>query len=54
MEDIAKKAKKEYQRTWREKNKEHIKDYKKRWSKENPEKIKTYQDRYWLKRALES
>ncbi len=39
MKDIAKAARREYQR---------------KWAKNNPDKIKAAQERYWLKKAAET
>lgn len=55
LSEEAKAARREYQRRWREKNKERIaKTYKEWRSKpENKQKIKEYQKRYWERKAQE-
>ncbi|HHB2062801.1 TPA: hypothetical protein ACOQ5G_005731 [Bacillus cereus] len=44
-------AKREYQRQWREKNRERCNAYMNKWRKENPEKVKGYMDAHWEKKA---
>lgn len=51
IENKAIELKREYQRKWREKNKEKLNAYYKEWRKNNPEKIKEYDRNYWEKRA---
>jgi hypothetical protein len=46
--------KREYQRNWREKNREHVNSYMKQWVKKNPEKVRKNQERYWENKAKES
>lgn len=45
--------KREYQRRWREKNKDHINSYMKEWVKNNPDKVQQYQENYWERKAKE-
>lgn len=51
MSDEAKKARNEYQKKWREKNRERLREYHKKWRKENKEKVNEAINRYWEKRA---
>lgn len=68
LNDKAKAARREYQRTWqkehpeklrqymakwKKKNPERVKAYRKKWIKDHPEKVKEYQQRYWTKKAAE-
>ena len=49
--DEAKKKRLEYQRAYRERNREKIKAYQRDWHKANPEKNKEYVERHWNKLA---
>ena len=49
--DEAKKKRLEYQRAYRERNREKIKAYQRDWHKANPEKNKEYVERHWNKVA---
>ena len=49
--DEAKKKRLEYQRAYRERNRERIKAYQRDWHKANPEKNKEYVERHWNKVA---
>jgi predicted RNA-binding protein with RPS1 domain len=54
MNEAAKKAKREYAKKWREKNRERYNEYMKEWRNENKEKIQQYQENYWTKKAKEA
>lgn len=49
----AEEIKREYLRSWRAKNKEHIRKYAKEWREKNKEKLKQYEEKHWSKKALE-
>ena len=51
MDEEAKKARREYYREYREKNRERINENYRKWTRENPEKTKAIQARYWQKKA---
>lgn len=53
LSEQAKKAKREYMRQWREKNKDHVNNYMKEWKKRpgNEEKVKESVNRYWENKA---
>jgi len=53
LDKAVKKAKRQYQKKWRENNKEHLRKYYQEYRKNNPEKYKEYQRRYWEKKAKE-
>ena len=53
MSEEAKRARREYNRKWREKNRERYNEYQKRWRKKNKDRIKEYQRKYWEKKAKE-
>lgn len=54
MNEEAQNAQREYQRAYREANRERINEAAREWRKKNPEKIKLYRERYWLKKAAEA
>lgn len=54
MTETAKKARAEYQKAYREKNRERLNKYRRNWNKENPDKIQKYQETYWNKKAEEA
>ena len=43
----ATKARKDYMREYRQRNKERLNEYRKDWAKRNPEKIKAYTEKQW-------
>lgn len=49
--EIARKARQEYMKAWRNRNRDHIREYTKEWRSENRGRINEYQQTYWLKRA---
>lgn len=51
MKEEAKKARAEYAKKYREKNKDRLNAYRRNWNKENPDKVKQYQETYWGKKA---
>lgn len=51
MDDDAKKARREYNRKWREANQDHIREYKRNWNKRNKDKTKQHTDDYWKRKA---
>lgn len=53
QEEKIRKAKREYMRKYREKNKEKVNKLNREWRKANPEKVKEYQERFWEKKAKE-
>ncbi len=53
LDQLAKKAQREYKRKWNQENREHINRYAREWRKKNPDKVKEYNQRYWRKKALE-
>ena len=46
LSDEAKEARRQYQREWRARNREHINAYAKQWRTEHPEQWKASQRRY--------
>ena len=54
MTDAAKKARREYQRAYKQKNAARINAYNRTWRKANPEKVKQYNTNYWSKKATEN
>ena len=50
----ASEARREYQRKWREKNRERYNASMREWRENNPEKVKQYQEDYWARKAEES
>jgi hypothetical protein len=54
ISEEAKKARRDYMRKWREKNKDRVREYHRQWRKENPDKIAAAQERYWIKKYKES
>lgn len=53
MTEAALKARKEYARQYRAKNRDRLNEYKRKWRKANPEKVNEYTERYWNKKAAE-
>ena len=51
MTDEAKMKRLEYQRAYRERNREKVREYQRAWHKANPEKASEYQERHWIKVA---
>lgn len=47
MTEAARKAKAEYMKAWRAKNKDRIKVYFKNWREANPDKVRAADERYW-------
>ena len=47
----AKELEREYLRSWRNKNREHVNAYHREWRRKNPDKIKANKERYWMKKA---
>lgn len=45
--------KKQYMKTWREKNKGKINEYQRKWREKNREKVKKYNAEYWERKANE-
>ena len=54
MTEEAKKARREYYREYRKKNRERINENYRKWTRENPEKAKAIQARYWQKKAVDT
>jgi len=52
MTATAQATKAEYQRQYRQRNRERLNEYRKAWNKANPEKVKQYQENYWNKKAI--
>lgn len=52
--EAARKARNEYMREYRRKNKEKVNAINRKWRKENKEKVAEYNKRYWAKRAKKS
>lgn len=46
-------ARRQYNREWKRKHREHVNEYMRNWSKQNPEKMKAYQKAYWERKAKE-
>ncbi len=53
LDQLARKAQREYKRKWNQENREHINRYARNWRKKNKDKVREYQKRYWRKKALE-
>lgn len=53
MSEEAKALKREYNRMWRKRNKEHVREYQKKWRSENREKEEEYNSRYWENKVQE-
>ena len=51
--DEAKKKRAEYQREYRNRNRERINAKNREWHKNNPDKNKEYIQRYWNKKVME-
>ena len=51
--DEARAKQREYQRVYRERNRERINAKHREWRKANPEKNKEYIQRYWNKKVME-
>ena len=51
--DEAKMKRTEYQRAYRERNRERINATHREWRRANPEKAMEYQERYWQKKVAE-
>ncbi len=69
MDERAKQLKREYQRQYRENNREQINEAKRKWraknadkvrekvrewNAKNPDKLKQYRDNYWNRKAMEA
>ena len=54
LSEEAKIARREYQRAWREKNRDHLRAYYKEWAKTNRDKLEKNRIAYWERRAAES
>jgi kynurenine formamidase len=52
-EELIRRAKAEYMRAWRQRNREKVLAYNREWRKQNKDKVKEYNRRYWLKKARE-
>lgn len=53
LSELAKQARREERRKWREKNRDHIRQYTREWAKKNPDKIREQNQRYWERKALQ-
>jgi len=53
MSETAKAAKREYQRQWREQNREHYNQYQREYRKKNQEVHRNSQNTYWERKAQE-
>lgn len=53
IEILIKKAKSLYHKEWADKNREHLKEYNRTWRNNNKDKVKDAHNRYWLKKAKE-
>ena len=51
--DEAKKKRAEYQREYRNRNRERIRIKNREWHQANPEKNKSYIEKYWNKKVME-
>jgi hypothetical protein len=54
LSEEAVKARREYQRQWREQNKKRVNEYMKNWRENNRDKVQNYNESYWMKKARES
>lgn len=54
MTNAAIEARRQYQREWRAKRRDHLRTYHKRYREENKEKIIQHQMDYWERRAQET
>ena len=52
--DEAKKKRAEYNREYRNRNRERINAKNREWHKANPEKNKSYIEKYWNKKVMEN
>ena len=52
LKELAQQQKREYERRYREENRERLKEYQKQWRLNNKDKIKQYNDDYWERKAL--
>ena len=52
LKELAQQQKREYERRYREENRERLKEYQKQWRLNNPGKTEQYRDTYWEKKAL--
>lgn len=51
MNEEARKARLEYARAYREKNRERLNEYRREWNYKNPDKLRKYQETYWDRKA---
>ena len=53
MTDEAIKARREYQKAWRDASRAHVAEYAREWRKKNKQRFKEMQDAYWERKAAE-
>ena len=51
MDDEARRARREYERTYRKKNRERLNEYRRQWNRANPDKVRSYRESYWKRKA---
>ncbi len=51
ISEQARKARNQYYREYRERNKERLKEYRKAWNRKNEDKVKEYHANYWNRKA---
>ena len=54
MTEEARKARAEYAKEYRSRNKERLNAYRRQWNKDNPDKVKQYNETYWGKKGSEN
>lgn len=53
MTEEIRRKRNEYNRAYREKNRERINAYQRKWQKDNPDKVRRYAENYWAKKISE-
>lgn len=51
MDDEARRARLEYERAYRKKNRERLNEYRRQWNREHPDKVRSYRESYWKRKA---
>lgn len=51
MDDEAKRARREYERAYRRKNRDRLNEYRRQWNRANPDKVRAYRANYWTRKA---
>ena len=54
MDEAAKQARRDYQKRWREANREKTRAREREWNKANPDKLRARDERYWQKKAIQT